>query len=154
MQTPTWHHTQSGWGDAAVDGLLAGVAAGLLMAGLLLGAGWLGGQSWDWVLRQFDPGLTPAPLTGAVTHLAVSGVYGILFASLWRVLARVGSHLPAWLSGLVYGLLLWLLAATVTAARANSGGDWFQGFPPAQLAAAHLIYGLSLGWLIGRLQKQ
>jgi hypothetical protein len=153
MQTHTWHHTHSSWGDAAVDGLLSGVAAGLLMAGFLVAAGIIGGESWDWVLRQFDPGLTPTPLMGAVTHLAVSGVYGILFASLWRPLARVWSHLPAWLAGLVYGLLLWLLAATVTAARANSGGDWFQGIPPAQLVAAHLLYGLCLGWLVGRLQN-
>ncbi len=154
MQTHTWHHTHSSWGDAAVDGLLSGVAAGLLMAGFLMAAGIIGGESWDWVLRQFDPGQIPAPLTGAITHLAVSGVYGILFASLWRVVHQAWGRLPAWLAGLVYGLLLWALAATVTAARANTGGDWFQGIPPAQLAAAHLLYGLSLGWLVSRLQKQ
>jgi hypothetical protein len=153
MQTPTWHHTRSGWGDAAVDGLLAGVAAGLLMAGFLLAAGIIGGETWDWVLRHFDPGLAPAPLTGAVTHLAVSGVYGILFASLWRPFHRAWGRLPAWLAGLVYGSLLWVLAATVTAARANTGGDWFLGIPPVQLAAAHLLYGLCLGWLVGRLQN-
>ena len=154
MPTHSWHHTKSGWGDAAVDGLLSGVVAGLLMALFLLGAGWIGGQSWDWVLRQFDPGAAPAPLTGLVTHLAVSGVYGLLFASLWRPLARWWGRLPAWLAGLVYGLLLWLLALTVTAARANLGQGWLQGFPPAQLAAAHLLYGLALGWLVNRLRSR
>ena len=136
MQTHSLHHNKSGWGDAAVDGLISGVAAGLLMAVFLLVAGGLGGKSVADVLRQFDPGARPAPLTGAVTHLAVSGVYGILFASLWRPLGRVWGRLPAWLVGLAYGLLLWLLAATITAARANVGGGWLQGIPPAELAAA------------------
>src|SRR5579859_4536199 len=154
MQTHPWRHTPTGWGDAAVDGLLSGVVAGLLMASFLLAAGLLGGESWDGVLRQFDPGLAPTPLMGAVTHLAVSGVYGILFASLWRPLARIWGRLPAWLAGLVYGVLLWLLAAAVTAARANAGGDWFQGIPPAQWAAAHLLYGLALGWLVSRLRNR
>jgi hypothetical protein len=154
MQTQQWYHTKSGWGDAAVDGLLSGVGAGLLMAALLLAAGWIGGQGWQTVLQQFDPGATPSPLTGAVTHLAVSGVYGILFAILWRPLSKVWRRLPAWLAGLVYGLLLWLLAAMVSGARANMGGGWLQGIPPAQLAAAHLVYGLSLGWLVSRLQRR
>src|SRR5439155_8205458 len=99
MQTQSIHHTKSGWGDAAVDGLISGVAAGLLMAIFLLAAGWIGGRGLADVLRQFDPGPVPAPLTGAITHLAVSGVYGILFASLWRPLKRAWARLPAWLLG-------------------------------------------------------
>jgi hypothetical protein len=152
MQTQSLHHTRSSWGDAAVDGLISGVAAGLLMAVFLLAAGGLGGRGWEDILRQFDPSVGPSPLTGAVTHLAVSGVYGILFASLWRPLARWWRRVPAWLVGLVYGLLLWLLAATVTAARSSASGGWLQGIPPAQLAAAHLVYGMALGWLVRRLQ--
>jgi hypothetical protein len=155
MDTHTWHQKKSGWGDAAVDGLLSGAAAGVLMAAFLLAAGWTAGQSWDWVLRQFDPGPTPSPLTGAVTHLAVSGVYGILFGSLWRPISRISGRLPAWLAGLAYGLLLLALAVMITSARATfGGGGWLQGIPPAQLAAAHTIYGLSLGWLVGRSQKR
>lgn len=151
--THMWHHTQSGWGDAAVDGLLSGVAAGALMVTFLLLAGWAAGHSWDWVLRQFDPGLTPAPLTGAVTHLAVSGVYGILFAGLWRPVARAWPWLPGWLAGLGFGLLLWLLALLVTSARSGAGGGWLQGIPVVQLAAAHALYGLALGWLVSRFKS-
>ncbi len=154
MQTQSLHHTKSGWGDAAVDGLISGVAAGLLMAVFLLVAGAFGGKGLADVLRQFDPGAGPAPLTGAVTHLAISGVYGILFASLWRPLARVWVRLPVWLFGLIYGLLLWLLAAAVTAARAGLGAGWLQGISAAQLAVAHLIYGLALGWSVRRLQRR
>jgi hypothetical protein len=154
MQTHTWRRTQSGWGDAAVDGLLSGVAAGVLMAVLLLAAGALGGHGWDWVLRQFDPGAAPTPLMGAVTHLAIAGVYGILFASLWRLIAPIGGRLPAWLAGLIFGVLLWLLAAGVNTARANLGGGWLLGIPAAQLAAAHLLYGASLGWLVSRRENR
>lgn len=155
METHSWHHTQSSWGDTAVDGLLAGVGSGALMAAFLLAAAGIAGQDWQSVLRQFDPGPTPAPLTGLVTHLAVSGVYGILFAGLWRSISRVWRRLPSWLAGPVYGLLLWLLAITVTSARAAlGGGGWLAGIPPAQLALAHALYGLTLGWLVRRLQNR
>ena len=157
MHTHLWHHANSGWGDAAVDGLLSGVAAGLLMLIFLLLAGWTNGQSWDWVLRQFDPGAAPTPLTGVVTHVAVSGVYGILFASAWRPLARRLGRRPtwmAWLAGLAYGLLLWLLALIITAARARLSGGWLAGILPARLAAAHLLYGLALGWMVNRLHNR
>ncbi len=43
MHTHSWYHTKSGWGDAAVDGLLSGVVAGMLMAIFLLVVGWIGG---------------------------------------------------------------------------------------------------------------
>ena len=154
MQTQSLHHAKSGWGDAAVDGLISGVVAGSLMAVFLLVAGGLAGKGFADVLRQFDPGAVPAPLTGAVTHLAVSAVYGILFASLFRPIVRLWGRLPDWLLGLVYGLLLWLLAATITAARAGLGTGWLQDIPAAQLAAAHLIYGLALGWFVSRLQHR
>jgi hypothetical protein len=55
---------------------------------------------------------------------------------------------------LTHGLLLWVLAITVMSARASFGGGWAQGIPPAQLAAAHVIYGMSLGWLVRRLQNR
>ena len=155
MDTHTWRQTKSSWGDAAVDGLLSGAFAGVLMAAFLLVAGWTAGQSWEWVLRQFDPGPEPTPVTGIVTHLAVSGVYGILFGSAWRPMSRILRRLPAWLAGLAYGLLLLLLAVMVTSARATLGaGTWLQGLPAAQLAIAHAIYGLSLGWLVSRFQRR
>ena len=153
MQSHSLHHVHSGWGDAAIDGLLAGVMAGLLMAALLLVAGVLAGRSWEDVLRQFDPGLVPMPFVGAVTQLAVSGVYGIIFGCLWQPTHRVWRRLPGWLVGLVYGLLLWQLAITVVAARPNSGGGWLQGILPVPWAAAHLVYGLTLGWLVSRLHN-
>jgi len=145
MPTQSVANTKASWGNVAVDGLMSGVAAGLLMAAFLLAAGSLAGPGWEAVLRQFDPGSTPTPLTGAITHLAVSGVYGILFASLGRPLRRYWAGRPAWLAGLVYGLLLWLLAAAITAAPTGQGGGWMQAIPPMPLAVAHLLYGLALG---------
>jgi len=153
METKTLNHTHTGWGDAAVDGLLSGVAAGAVMAAYLLAAGWAAGRGWDWVLRQFDPGAAPTPFIGAATHLAVSGVYGLAFGGLWRPIARVWRRPRPWLAGLSYGLLLWLLALAVLSSRSSGGSAFLAGFGPLPLAVAHAVYGLALGWLVGRFQR-
>jgi hypothetical protein len=136
-------------GDAAVDGLLAGVAAGAVMVAYLLIVGLVQGQVWTAILAQFDPGPAPLPFTGALTHLAVAGVYGALFGVALWLAARAWPALPAWLAGLGYGLALWLLAATVISVRA--GDQWLAGIAPVHFGVAHLAYGLALGLLIRRL---
>lgn len=73
-------------GDVAVDGLLAGMAAGLAMAGVVLVAGLLGGSGAAETLGRFDPGSDGSPVVGALLHLAVSGLYGVVFALLSRVI--------------------------------------------------------------------
>lgn len=152
MQTKSLSPTPTRtWGDAAVDGLLAGVAAGAVMAIYVLAVGVLSGHTWQAVLSQFDPGLTPLPLTGGLTHLAVAGVYGALFGVAWRGLRRFVPRLPAWTAGLAYGLLLWVLAVLVTSSR--PAGEWLRALPPLHLLAAHLLYGAALGLSIIRLHR-
>jgi hypothetical protein len=149
MNTNSWSETQRTWGDAAVDGLLAGAGAGVLMAAYLLGAGLLGGQDWRAILAQFDPGSQPQPLTGTLAHLAVAAIYGAAFGAALRLVRLVWPRLPAWLAGLVYGLALWLLAQLVMGAQ--PGGGWLAGIAPLHFALAHLVYGLALGAIIRRL---
>ncbi len=148
MKTESWPQTNRTWGDAAVDGLLAGVAAGLVMAAYVLVVGLVAGHAWPDILAQFDPGLTPLPLTGALTHLAVAGVYGALFGVGWRLLHRAWPRLPAVAVGLAYGLALWALAALVTSSRPS--GEWLRVLPALHLAVAHLLYGVVLGVAIHR----
>jgi hypothetical protein len=143
--------TASTLGDTAVDGLLAGASAGIVMGIFLIITGLITGGSWRQTLAAFDPAVQ-SPLSGALTHLAVAGVYGLVFAILRRSTARTAVVLPTWALGLGYGLALWLLAAmtlNVQAAGVDAGG-WLQEFAGLQFAAAHLVYGLTLGWLLGR----
>jgi uncharacterized membrane protein YagU involved in acid resistance len=128
-------------GDAAVDGLIFGVVAGLGMGLYLLLAGLTGGDSVAVTLARFDASQTASPLMGLFTHLAVSAVYGAVFALGWRLAARL-ARVPVWAGAAAYGLLLWALAATVFL---SSGATPLRATPPVHFAVAHLIYGLLLG---------
>lgn len=133
---------RSSTGDAAASGLVYGLAAGLAMVALLAVLGLLQGQTLAATAGFFSPSGQSQPLTGLLGHLAVSGVYGAIFGIVWR-LAGGRLRLPAWLAGLVYGVLLWgvaqLLARTVAPALAQ--------IAPWALLAGHLVYGLALGVL-------
>jgi hypothetical protein len=136
-------------GDAAVDGLLAGVAAGVVMAAYLAVAGLLAGEGPASTLIRFDPAKQGSPLIGAVLHLAVSAVYGLLFGLIYRLIGRgrLAGRAGGALIGLVYGLVLLLLAQGLTVIGAAAT---LREIPVAHFAIAHLIYGLMLGWLVAR----
>jgi hypothetical protein len=136
----------------AVDGLLAGVAAGVLMMVVLVMIAWLGGDAPAVTLSRFDPnraaGATNAtPLVGLLAHLATAGVYGALFGMVRRGLRGLQVRPPVWLAGLVYGLVLWLAAHWVLLPATSSP---LLEVPPGLFLAAHLTYGLTLGALSGR----
>lgn len=135
--------------DAAVDGLIAGILAGLGMAVYLILTGLLSSISPADMLGRFDPGLVGHWLTGTLAHLAVSGVYGVVFALLFSVMARLRPSLVrfGWLLGLIYGLLLLALARGVLLPMAGS--------PLLQISTVHLlighaVYGLVLGFEVSR----
>lgn len=138
----------STWEDAAVDGLINGVLAGAVMATFLAVAGLLGGESPISLFARFDPSSRLQPLAGALTHLAVAGVYGVLFGIAFRLIARrvrlVGAAL---LIGAAYGMLLLVIAETVILPGSHSP---LLELPTWELAASHLVYGLTLGWLVNR----
>ena len=134
-------------GDAAVDGLLAGGGAGVLMAAYLIVAGLVMGETVGVVLGRFDPGQGGAPLVGALAHLATAGVYGVIFGLLARFVPRGWQgRVPGWLAGLVYGLALFAVALVLLPAVASP----LQEIPRLHFAVAHVIYGLTLGFLIHR----
>lgn len=138
-------------GDTAVDGLIAGVVAGLAMALLLMATGLLNGTSPLVTLGYFDPGRAGQWLPGIPMHLAVSAIYGALFALLMRLIApRRPSLTPqAWLAGLAYGLLLYGLAAGVIFKTFETP---MRDIAAWQLVTAHLLYGLVLVWWLIRKQ--
>jgi hypothetical protein len=135
---------KANWGDTAVDGLLAGVGGGVVMALYLGLAGlWLG-EGFVVMLGRFDPGLAGSPFVGGLAHLSMSAIYGILFALSWRLLLhRWLGRVPLWLTGLVFGLILFLAATAVGLPLSDSP---LREIPTLHFAAAHLIYGAALGY--------
>lgn len=136
-------------GDIAVDGLLAGMAAGLVMGLVLLLLGVLDGIAPLDMLGRFDPANRNSAAAGGLLHLAVSGLYGVLFALVgyfpaarWQVLRRY-----SWLIGAVFGLALWLAAHLILLPGLNSG---LAEIAPLTFALGHLVYGLGLGYIVGR----
>jgi hypothetical protein len=134
-------------GDAAVDGLFYGGVAGAAMAAYLAVAGLAAGEPLGAALGRFDPGGAGSPVTGALAHLAVAGVYGALYAIARRWIMRLWARLPGWLLGLAFGVLLLAVANGVFLPLTDSA---LTGIPAAHFFVAHLLYGLALGALAGR----
>jgi hypothetical protein len=143
-----------GLGDAAVDGLLSGVAAGLVMGLYLLLVRLLVGESVAAVLQRFDSTGASSPLSGLLLHLAVSAVYGALFAAAYWLLGqllpvlrsgRIGRFI--WLPGLLYGLILWWLAHEFLL---SATGSTLGEIPRFHFLIAHVLYGVSLALVLLR----
>ncbi len=133
-------------GDAAVEGLLDGVVAGVVMVVYLVAIGLVTGEELATVLSRFDPGEEASPLTGTLTHLAVAGVYGVLFG-LGHHWIGWGGRLPGWSIGLMYGFLLLLIAEAIILPGTDSP---LREIAFLHFALAHVIYGLALGFAISR----
>ena len=134
-------------GDVAIDGLLAGVGAGVVMAAVLELIGVVSGASLGATIALFDPSGGLAPINGLFAHIAVSGIYGLVFGLLFK-LSRITDRfqvIPPWLLGAVYGLLL--LAASRLMLTLNQSA--LLEIPLLYLLIGHIAYGLVLGWLVG-----
>jgi hypothetical protein len=148
-------YRESSVGEAAVDGLVSGILAGAGMALYLVVVGIVVGDGPGSVLSRFDPGSGFSPLNGALAHVAVSGVYGMVYGLVWQPLARsrlgtgvLGRWLP-WLAGLAYGFALLLVAEAMTL-RLPGASSPLRDIPFQHLLLAHLIYSLVLSLLVRR----
>jgi hypothetical protein len=119
------------------------------MALALVVFNWFAGQGAAATLGYFDPAGSGNWVTGLLTHLAVSGIYGMFFAQvmvwgnkIWARLPRAGLA-----TGLVYSAALllvawlWLLPAANAPLRAE---------PFLPFALGHAVYGATLGAWLGR----
>jgi len=138
-------------GDATVKGLFNGFIAGIGMAIVLVAAGLVSGIPVASTLEHFTPVSSGGLLAGVLAHLAVSGIYGMIFGLLWSTVLRwLRADSGTWqgiLAGAAYGLLLWLVAQFVLL---PTTGAAIGSLPAGQFLFAHLVYGLVLGWLFGR----
>lgn len=142
---------ESSVGDTAVEGLLNGILAGIVMAVVIVGIESIAGVFPLEVLGYFAVSTDASPLLGLFTHVAVSGIYGVLFGIATMFVAhRMGNrnNLGIWLGmGALYGLFILAVAEGVVLPRTASplGEIPFWAF-----ALAHLLYGLVLAWLTRR----
>ncbi len=144
-------YTKPTTGDAIVDGLFSGILAGLVMAAYLVIVGSTYGESPAVVLSRFSLRGEMSPAASVLLHLAISGIYGMLYGLVWQLVrqrwpvARFGG-----LAGSAYGFVLWIVAANLFLRQTNSP---LLDIPPVHFATAHLIYGAILGFLTQRRQK-
>ncbi len=134
------HSTTTSPGEAAVDGLLNGLLAGLAMLAFLLVAGLLAGSPTLQTIQSLGWEKGSAPFAGVFAHLAVASFYGLLWGPAWRWLHR-HSALPSWMLGVAYGILLFLLAQSLV----HTLPAPLQVLNANLLLAAHCVYGFTLG---------
>lgn len=147
MQTKRLLHDAT-VGDSAVDGLIAGLLAGLAMIVALVLMGLAFGDAPGAVLSRFDANSGTSSTIGLLLHLAVAGVYGVIYGVGWHLSRRLWSHhLPAWPFGLAYGLALFFLAEMVL--LPGSGSPLLE-IMPGHFSLAHVVYGLTLALAIER----
>ena len=141
--------TSISYGDTAVDGLLGGALSGGLMAIYLIITGLIGGDGVGDTMARFTPPGNSSPLVGTVAHLAVSALYGVIFALALAIIGRIWPNTSklSWLLGAIYGLTLWLAAEFIILPAVDSPLQMMQ---PVHFALAHLVYGLTLGLIVGR----
>lgn len=137
--------------EAAVEGLFAGALAGLAMAAYLSATALLRGEGLVSLFNRFAQSQASEPLAGLLMHLAVSGIYGILFGILWALALHVRGLEPlfrhATLFGILYGLVLFLLAWNFLLPASNSQ---LLSIPFFDFGLAHVIYGAVLGFITQR----
>jgi hypothetical protein len=149
MMSKTQARSERGLGDTAVDGLLAGLVAGVGMAIYWVIAGFLLGKGLAEMLGLFDPALAGNGLTGTLAHLAVSAIYGAVFGLVMMGLGKIRPSLftMSWLMGLVYGLVLLGMARGVLLTAVDSP---LLQVTAVHFAIAHVVYGLVLGYWLGK----
>ena len=131
-------------GDTAVSGLFNGLWGGLAMAAVILLTSLLAGRGLEY-LGYFSAATPVPPLQGLLGHLAVSSIYGMIFALIrrWIGLSRL-TRLPGWLAGSLFALGLWGVAVGLLLPATQS---LLLSLPWGILLSSHFAYGLVLGLL-------
>lgn len=137
------------FGELIVDGLLQGMAAGIVMLVAFLALGLVDGHTPSHILSALGLTNGATPTQGVLVHLAISATYGVLWSLLVVLPARLYLHpviIPTWeIVGVFFGCLTWLIAEVCLLALTGlSLLPWYG------LLIAHLLYGGTLGLIQAR----
>ncbi|MGB3232960.1 MAG: DUF6789 family protein [Mycobacterium sp.] len=148
---------------ALVRGAIGGAVGGALMAvWSVLAMGLTGVGYWTPINLFAHTAFASAPLgatfslpaliIGLLIHFAVAIGFGVVFAAM---MTPARGWLPTTAtsagSGLVYGLVIWLVMHFLVWSSADAVAA--SAFTPWIFAVGHLIYGLTLGLALGRVQR-
>ncbi|MDY6998479.1 MAG: hypothetical protein SW019_17915 [Actinomycetota bacterium] len=148
---------------ALFRGAIGGAGGAVLMAAWsILAMGLTGAGFWTPINLIAHTAFPSAPLDGTfsvaalviglVVHGAVAIGFGVVFAALmtpargWLPTAATTAG-----SGLVYGLVLWLVMHFLVWSAADTVAA--SAFTPWIFAIGHLIYGLTLGVVVGPVRR-
>ncbi len=137
------HEKKEALREAALNGAFYGLLAGVFMELYVLLAGMVvAGSDWAYV-RYLDLAHSGSPWQTVFTQLAVSLLLGTFFGMFcyWSRLVQE-RVLPAWLAGLAYGVLLWVLAAALVLPEDHFA---LSTLSSVYLLFAYMVYGLVLG---------
>lgn len=141
-------------GDLAVDGIFTGIEAGIIMAVYLVAVSAQNHISPVELLSAFSFSSSPTWISGLLTHLAVSSIYGIFFnIGIYFTFCKSSSLKVSFFvpfSGLIYGSLLWIAAEFYLF---DFTTFQLKAMPANILLVAHLIYGVVLGILVQRRRR-
>lgn len=127
--------------DAIVSGLFKGLLGGAAMAVVIAGWSLLAGQGISY-LGNFSASAAVSPLQGLLMHLAMSGIYGMLYGLIHHLVGKRFQRLPGWLVGLIYALALWAFAVAVLLPASHA---LILTLPWPVFFSGHVAYGLVLG---------
>lgn len=138
-------------GDSAADGVLAGLIAGLFSGILLVIIGLFSGDNPSVVLERFNVGMDGNAFVGGLIHMATATVYGIGFGVIHQVVNKRWSESEnwSWLVGVLYGVLLLLIAEGALLTGFDTG---LREVPFLAFTAFHVVYGLTLGVAMKRVK--
>jgi hypothetical protein len=135
-------------GDRVVDGLLAGLVGGVVMAVYLFLVSLVEGEGPAVMFGRFSPDGQGSAVIGLLLLLAIAAICGAIFGLGYSATGRLWPNwLPLWPVGIAYGLLLLLVARLVLLPTTGAAFDEISTW---QLALTNTLYGLALGWLVGR----
>lgn len=132
------------FGDAAAEGLIGGIAAGIVMIFFLGIAAVILGDTITNLIGRFRPSEDLPPISGIFSHLAVSAVYGAIFGVAFRMI-NSWQHIPSLFLGIIYAVILALGAQLLLLPAFNSP---LLEIPAWIFFTAHLTYGFALGIIV------
>lgn len=131
------------WQAGVVGGLVGGIVFGVMMT-----------MEMRMVMEMAIPGmygLSASLELGWIIHLVHSAIFGLVFAAAVTyggIDERLGSNLELGVAGLVYGLVIWVIAASIVMpAWVNATMGMGAPVPDFVMASAmgHAVYGVLLG---------
>jgi hypothetical protein len=146
-ETETAEMTGTGlndWQAGVVGGLIGGVVMGAIIS--MMNPATIAGA----IAALYTLAPPPNGIAGWVAHMAHSAILGVVFAAIAAGAGFGGSVGRSTVAGLVWGFVLWVVAANIVMpiwlnAVGFPGGPALLGFALPGSLIPHLVYGVLLG---------